>query len=35
MELIRTEASTINDLKQLMEEQNLKGDNLRITGRIG
>lgn len=35
MEIIKTESSTIDDLKQLLKEQNLKGNDLRITGRVG
>ncbi len=35
MEIVKTESSTIADLKQLMKEQNLQGNDLRITGRLG
>ncbi|KUG04070.1 hypothetical protein ASZ90_018516 [hydrocarbon metagenome] len=35
MEIIKTETSTIEDLKQVMKEQNINTNDLRITGRIG
>ncbi len=35
MEIIKTESSTIEDLKQVMKEQNINTNDLRITARIG
>jgi hypothetical protein len=35
MEIIKTASSTIEDLRQVMAEQNINTNDLRITAKIG